>query len=97
MALGPVRTKMLETIRVLLSSEETHLGLRFQGVDMGYAYTKSALMGERDGGPPTLQVRRTCRRIMVGQHMESNNGVASSREGERAACTQKWQLEGLLS
>ncbi|CDI85980.1 FAD-depdendent monooxygenase, putative [Eimeria praecox] len=56
MALGPVRIKMLETIRVLLTSEETHLGLRFQGVDLGYAYTKSALMGGRDRGPPALQV-----------------------------------------
>ncbi|CDJ42740.1 hypothetical protein, conserved [Eimeria tenella] len=57
MAVGPLRSQRLETIRVLLSSEETHLGLRFQGVDLGYAYTKSALMGG-GGGPPELQVRR---------------------------------------
>ncbi|CDJ29021.1 FAD-depdendent monooxygenase, putative [Eimeria mitis] len=55
MALGPIRSKMLETIRVLLSSDETHLGLRFQGVDLGYAYTKSALMCDRGEGGPTLQ------------------------------------------
>ncbi|CDJ46314.1 FAD-depdendent monooxygenase, putative [Eimeria brunetti] len=66
--LGPVRNKMLETIRVLLSSEETHLGLRFQGVDLGYAYTKSALMGGGGEGPPTLQVRRTLRHRMTAQH-----------------------------
>ena len=64
MHVGPVRSKMLETISVLLSSNETHLGLRFQGVDMGYAYTKSALMRGDKGGPPTLKV---C------QHMSEEN------------------------
>ncbi|XP_026193191.1 uncharacterized protein LOC34618780 [Cyclospora cayetanensis] len=62
MSLSPVKEKQLKTIELLLGNEETNLGLKFQGTDLGYAYTGSSIMGGQ--GSPRLQVSESVSRML---------------------------------